>query len=216
MSNMKNVMQVVSEIRAQEPTAAEIEQASARVRQRLFPGEISQTQAGGAIRPCAGFVELLPAAIAGSLDSGRQLLLDAHVRECLDCRRAADRLRRSVSEVPASKVVVMPQRRVNYQVWAVAASVVIVTGAAAYWGVYEFPALHGGPRAIVEQIDGALYRVSSGGLTQITAGAELGENDTVRTAKNSTAILRLNDGSKVEVNQRAQVYVTRSWTGSTI
>ena len=100
--------------------------------------------------------------------------------------------------------------------WPVAASVVLVTGAVAYWGVYEFPALHGGPRATVEQIDGALYRVSGGSLVLMATGAQLNENDTIRTAKNSTAILRLNDGSKVEMNQRAQVYVTRSWTGSTV
>ena len=108
------------------------------------------------------------------------------------------------------------QRRVNYQVWAVAASAVLVVGAAGYWGIYEFPALQGGPRATIEQIDGALYRVTGGNLVLMSPGAELGENDIVRTAKNSTAVLRLNDGSKVEVNQRAQVYVTRSWAGSTI
>lgn len=33
---MKHMDQLLSEIRAQEPTAAEVEQASARVRQRLF------------------------------------------------------------------------------------------------------------------------------------------------------------------------------------
>ena len=57
----------------------------------------------------------------------------------------------------AAQVVVMPppRQRVNYQVWAIAASVVLVTGAVAYWGVYEFPALQGGPRATVEQVDGS-------------------------------------------------------------
>ncbi len=207
-----NVMQVMSEIRAQEPTAAEIEQASARVRQRLFPSAEAHSHSG-TIRGCAGFSELFPAALAGSLDTGRQLLLDAHVRECVECRRSIDRLRQG-----AARVVVMPapaQRRVNYQVWAVAASVVLVAGGG-YWGFYEFPALRGGPRATVEQIDGALYRVSGGNLVLISTGAELNENDTVRTAKNSTAVLRLNDGSKVEMNQRAQVYVSRSWTGSTV
>ncbi len=215
----QNIVQILSEIRAQEPTAAEIEQASARVRQRLFPAaQASIPSAGGTIRNCAGFVEIIPASLAGSLDPARQLLLDAHVRECLECRRAMDRMRRSVYEGATDRVVAMPSpsRRVNYPTLAVAASVVLVVGAAAYWGVYEFPALQGGPRATVEQIDGALYRVSGGSLVLVASGAQLNENDMVRTAKNSTAILRLNDGSKVEMNQRAQVYVTRSWTGSTV
>ena len=206
--------QLLTEIRAQEPTAAETEQASARVRQRLFPSpEAHGPLTGTAIRNCAGFAELFPASLAGSLDSARQMLLDVHVRECVECRRALSRLRQG-----AAQVVVMPapQRRVNYQVWAIAASVVLVTGAVAYWGVYEFPALHGGPRATVEQVDGALYRVNGSALVLISAGTELNENDLIRTAKNSTATLRLNDGSKVEMNQRAEVYVTREWTGSTV
>src|SRR4051812_48545846 len=94
-----NVMQVMSEIRAQEPTAAEMEQASERVRQRLFPSAQAQSAHTGTIRSCAGFAELFPAALAGSLDSGRQLLLDAHVRECLDCRRSIDRLRQGAARV---------------------------------------------------------------------------------------------------------------------
>src|SRR3954471_21146970 len=102
-----NVMQILSEIRDQEPTAAEIEQAAARVRQRLFPAAQAQTAHPGAIRSCVGFTELFPAAIAGSLDASRQILLDAHVRECLDCRRGIDRLRRSVHDGAATRVTAM-------------------------------------------------------------------------------------------------------------
>jgi FecR protein len=210
---MKYIDQLLTEIREQEPTAAEAEQASARVRQRLFPAPQAHAAATTGIRNCAGFVELFPASLAGSLDSARQMLLDVHIRECVECRRSLNRMKQG-----AAQVVVMPapQRRTNYQVWAIAASVVLVTGAVAYWGVYEFPALHGGPRATVEQLDGNLYRVNGGALVLISAGTELAENDLVRTAKNSTATLRLNDGSKVEMNQRAEVYVTREWTGSTV
>jgi len=212
---VKNINQVLSEIRAHEPTAAEIDQAAARVRQRLFPpAQMSDAASGVAIRDCAGFAALMPASLAGSLDASRQLLLDAHVRECRDCRRAMDTLRHG-----ASRVVVMParaRRAINYPVWAAAAALVLAAGTGAWWAVYEFPALQGGPRATVEQIQGVLYRVNNGSLVPLAAGAELGENDAVRTAKNSTAVLRLNDGSKVEVNQRAQIYVTRGWTGSTV
>jgi hypothetical protein len=211
---MKYIDQLLTEIREQEPTAAEAEQASARVRQRLFPTpEAHGPLTGTAIRNCAGFVELFPASLAGSLDSARQMLLDVHVRECVECRRSLNRMRQG-----AAQVVVMPppRQRVNYQVWAIAASVVLVTGAVAYWGVYEFPALHGGPRATVEQVDGNLYRVNGSALVLISAGTQLAENDEIRTGKNSTATLRLNDGSKVEVNQRADIYVTREWTGSTV
>ena len=216
---MKNISQVLSEIRAQEPTAAEIDQAAARVRQRLFQPAQPSDGPNGAIRDCGGFAAIMPASLAGSLDPARQLLLDAHIRECPNCRRAMDTLRHG-----ASRVVVMPMpgsrskkdRAINYPVWAAAAALVLAAGTGAWWAVYEFPALQGGPRATVEQIQGVLYRVNNGSLVPLAAGAELSENDAVRTAKNSTAVLRLNDGSKVEVNQRAQIYVTRGWTGSTV
>ena len=74
---MKYIDQLLTEIREQEPTAAEAEQASARVRQRLFPTpQVHGPLTGTAIRNCAGFAELFPASIAGSLDSARQMLLD--------------------------------------------------------------------------------------------------------------------------------------------
>ena len=149
----------MSEIRAQEPTAAEIEQASARVRQRLFPA--AQSHAGAATAPSE------VARASSNFCQPRSPVLSIPAASFFSTPTFAnassaaaqlDRLRRG-----AASVVVMPtppQRSVNYQVWAVAASVVLVTGAVAYWGVYEFPALHGGPRATVEQIDGALYSVS--------------------------------------------------------
>src|SRR6185312_16433973 len=106
------------------------------------------------------------------------MLLDVHIRECVECRRAFNRMRQGSAQIA---VMPVPQRRANYQAWAIAASVVLVTGAVAYWGIYEFPALHGGPRATVEQIDGALYRVNGGALILVSAGTELAENDRIRT-----------------------------------
>ena len=99
---MKNINQVLSEIRAQEPTAAEIEQAAARVRQRLFQPAQPNDAASGAIRDCSGFAAIMPASLAGSLDSAHQLLLDAHIRECRDCRRAMDTLRHGASRAACS------------------------------------------------------------------------------------------------------------------
>jgi len=73
-----------------------------------------------------------------------------------------------------------------------------------------------GPRATVASIDGELYSVAPGGLTLLTTGAPIGENEQVRTAKGSRAVLRLRDGSLVEVAERSDLRVSERFYGKTV
>ncbi|MDE3195816.1 MAG: FecR domain-containing protein, partial [Acidobacteriota bacterium] len=167
----------------------------------------------GTIKSCADFVSLIPAFLAGSLDDGRGLLLEAHTRECVACRHALSDARAGARQV----IEFTPRKAARpYAGWAIAASVTLAAGAGAWYFYSQFPALAGGPRATVASIEGGLFRVSGDTLTPLAPGAELGENDSVRTSKASSAVLRLNDGSQIEMNQRAQVSVSRTWTGSTV
>jgi hypothetical protein len=50
----------------------------------------------------------------------------------------------------------------------------------------------------------------------IPAGYQIGNGDEIRTAKGSTAVVRLIDGSLVEMGERADVSVSRAWKGTTI
>ena len=203
---------IIDQIRAHEPTPAEIEQAAARVKARLFP--TADTAAStGTIKSCADFTSLIPAYLAGSLDDGRKLLLEVHTRECVACRHALNDARSGAKQI----IEFRPRKAShNYAGWAIAASVTLVAGIGGWYGYTQFPALAGGPRATVASIDGGLFRVSGDTLTPLAPGAELNENDPVRTAKASSAVLRLNDGSQIEMNQRAQVSVSRTWNGSTV
>jgi len=214
---------ILEKIRSQEPDPAEIEQAAARVKARLFPavsqGADAASASVGTIKSCADFASLFPAYLAGSLlagtlDPGRKLLLEVHVRECVACRQAMADARNGAKQV----IEFAPRKAAtrNYAGWALAASVTLVATGATWYGYSQFPALAGGPRATVASVDGNLFKVSGDTLTPLAAGADLGENDAVRTAKSSSAVLRLNDGSRIELNQRAQISVTRSWSGSTV
>ena len=206
---------ILENIRAQQPSPAEIGQAAARVRARLFPPADAAAGAGaGTIKSCAGFVSLFPAYLAGTLDPGRKLLLEVHTRECVACRHALADVRPGTRQIIEFK----PRQTVSrgYTGWAVAASVTFAAALAGWYGYTRFPAIAGGPRATVASVDGSLFRVSGDTLTPLAPGAELGENDAVRTAKNSTAVLRLSDGSRLELNQRAQISVTRNGGGSTV
>ena len=71
----------------------------------------------------------------------------------------------------------------------------------------------GGARATVVSADGGLYRVSAGSLE---AGAAIGEGESVRTGPGAHAVLRLADGSIVDVNERTELFVTAAWSGQAI
>jgi hypothetical protein len=212
-----NLDKLLTDVRDQQPDPAEVAQAAARVRARLFPKAESATSTG-TIRNCADFASLMPAYLLGTLDSGRKLLLEVHTRECVNCRHSLADARAQSRNDARNVIEFAPRKKAAnpYAGWAIAATALLTVTGAAYLAFTQYPALVGGPRATVDSIDGELYKVAGNTLTPLLPGAELGENDAVRTAKNSTATLHLNDGSRIELNQRAQISVTRNWSGSTI
>src|SRR4029450_8434362 len=55
-----------------------------------------------------------------------------------------------------------------------------------------------------------LHPLPSGSLE---AGAAIGERESVRTGPGAHAVLRLADGSMVDVNERTELFVTAAWSG---
>ena len=89
----------------------------------------------------------------------------------------------------------------------------------------------GGPRATVVSADGGLYRLpglsaearsakvgaqSAKADGSLEAGAGIGEGEPIRTGPGAHAVLRLADGSVVDVNERTELFVTAAWTGQAI
>src|SRR5208283_804609 len=71
-------------------------------------------------------------------------------------------------------------------------------------------------RAAVQTVDGSLYALSGAEMRVVPAGYEIRNGDEIRTAKGSTAVLRLLDGSLVEMGERSDVSISRAWKGVTI
>jgi hypothetical protein len=71
-------------------------------------------------------------------------------------------------------------------------------------------------RAEVQTVDGSLYTVNGTDVRMIPAGYKIRGNDEIRTAKGSTAVVRLLDGSLVEMGPRADLSVSRQWSGTTV
>jgi len=165
--------------------------------------------AGGS---CAEFQPDFRAYLSGELAGNRRVLMEDHLSRCPACRA-------SMAEMKGERrVIAMPQRsRFSSRVvrWGSLAAAAALLFAVLYVGrdVIDGMMAPGGPRATVVSADGGLYRLPGGVLE---AGASIGEKELVRTGPGAHAVLRLADGSTVDVNERTELYVTAAWSGRAI
>jgi predicted anti-sigma-YlaC factor YlaD len=188
-------------MRNEEPAASDLAAAKERVWRRL-----AGTPGGACTEFRAEFRDYLD----GKLVEARRLLMEDHLGRCAECRKALAEMKgeRKVVTMPSPKRPVLK----GWQRWAIAAS---VAAAAVYAGRDRIDALlaPSGPRAVVEVASGDLYRLPEGTLRQ---GASITEGEVVRTGPGARAVLRLADGSAVEVNERSELFVNAAWSGQTI
>lgn len=212
----ENLDEAVTALRGEQPPEGTIEAAGERVWQRL-----SQDGAGkmvlqqGSIRGCEGVRDLLPQYRAGVLPAARVMLVEAHLHECPACRREAQNLRRDPSASAWSSALPRVSNRGFYRVLATAAAVLVI-GVSAYLAQDRILSAPSGMRARVESLSGSLYRVGVNGEESLKVGDELQEGENVRTGGDSRAMLRLRDGSLVEMNQRAQFGVSMTRRDTTV
>ncbi len=159
---------------------------------------------------CTEFREDFHAYLRKELSDNRRLLVEDHLSRCSGCRAR-------IAELKGERTVVaMPQRSSSR--WmrggAMAAAAALLL-AVVYLGRGAIDGMMapGGPRATVVSANGGLYRLPMGSLG---AGAAIGEHESLRTAPGAHAVLRLADGSMVDVNERTELYVTAAWSGQSI
>jgi len=183
--------------------AGETELAAAKAR-------VWDKLAGGETGACSGFRAQLRDYLDGKLAENRRLLMEDHLGRCAECRRAYTEMKgeRTVVAMPSVRRPVLR----NWQRWAIAAGVM---AGMLYLGRGPVDRLLAppGPRATVEMASGALYRLPDGTLAR---GAKLGDGEVVRTGPGARAVLRLADGSAVEVNERSELFINAAWSGQTI
>jgi hypothetical protein len=211
----ESLEEAVAAVRADRPEADALEAAGDRVWQRLTQATGEGVGEAGLIRGCAGVRELLPQYRAGRLAPARALVVEAHLHECVACRREAETGKRASSAVAPWRNE-LPRASSGHFRWALAAAAVIVVAVGAYVVQDRFFSSPAGMRARVESFTGSLYRIGVNGEQALKAGDELAEGDDVRTGGASRAMLRLADGSLVEMNERAQFAVSMRHSDTTI
>jgi len=188
--------QAIAEIRGEALDPALIEAAAGRVQARLAQHTTLHT--------CADFQALMPDYHAGKLSPARALLLKDHTHECVACYRALKAKPLAPSPQPLAPRAVRPA----LFRWALAATLVAAAGLA-FWAFGDrLRPTPSGPEAVVESADGLIYRVSDTGTVPLIRGAEVPAGVTIRAARDAHAMLRLRDGSHVEMRERSGLSVS--------
>lgn len=161
---------------------------------------------------CADFQSLIPALLTDSLQEGKTLLLQDHLRECVPCRRALKQARKAREAAGVVRTSEQRRRKLGGWSWALAAAAMILIAIFGIrFDVFGIDFRTGG-MVTIERIEGELIRVGANGATPVRAGEgfRLSDGDALRTTRGSTALLELEDGSTVELNERTELGVLES------
>ncbi len=207
------LQKAVEAIRNSSPDGQAMQAATERVWQRVAQeaGPAAATAPLNRIEGCADVLRLLPDYQAGRLAPARALLVEDHLRECAACRVQAEAKKTSGSLLPWRADSLVRPRHWALGHYALAAAVVIAAFLGIAIGRNGWLLTPAGERASVQSVNGELFRVDANGEHAAKIGDQFGEGELVRTAGGSRAVLRLRDGSLVEMNGRSElaVYVTR-------
>ncbi|MCI0336042.1 MAG: FecR domain-containing protein [Acidobacteria bacterium] len=214
---------VTAEIRNEKLDAAIVSGAAQRAWTRLS-GEQAAAEIGVTpveqIRSCEDFQTLIPAYLHGVLSSARTMLLEDHVRECVPCRKALKEARsgnKTGRQLEIQKArAASEDHRMAVLRWGIAAVLVVGLGMIGWPYAQRFMNSIGTLQAIVEAANGNVYKVSDNKTQTVKAGEKLRRGERIRTAKNAAAVIKLSDGSSIEMRERTEVSISDNATGATI
>ncbi len=113
-----------------------------------------------------------------------------------------------------SDVIDIASRRPSKtRLWALAAVLLATIGVAQFL-VREF--WPHGPSATVKTVDGQLFRVTESAQIPLEIGTEIQEGDVIRTSREGGAVVRLTDGSLVELAPRSEMSIDEGRKGTTL
>ncbi len=209
---------LLSEIRNEQVDDQVVAQAGERVWKSIAGAAPSTDLSMHTLRSCEDFQALIPGYLEKELATARVLLFEDHVHACVACRHALDRARngelRTVRRIETKRPSPLAWG------WAMGAAAVfaVVVAGLAFNNAFNNGLLPGqhAVRAAVQAVDGSLYTGSGAEMRVIPVGYEIRNGDEVRTSKGSTAVVRLFDGSLIEMGERSDISVSRAWKGTTI
>jgi hypothetical protein len=205
---------LISDIRNEQLDDKFVAQAGERIYKSIAGVAPAVELSGHTLRSCEDFQALIPGYLAKQLAPARAMLFEDHTHACVACRHALEHARGG----DLQKVFRVEPKRPSPMAWGWAMGAAAVFAAAIAVVAFSNGMLPGQHvvRASVQTVDGSLYTGAGAEMRLIPAGYEIRNGDEVRTAKGSTAVVRLLDGSLVEMGERSDLSVSRGWKGTTI
>jgi hypothetical protein len=198
----------IQAIHAAEPDTTQIVASANRVADRLgIDGILSlNLSAIATIESCSDVQHLQGSYRAGILPDARTRLIRAHLRECGECQRSYTSGQGTVkldwSAPPPAHARAWNLRAFR---WAIAPSLAVL--ALTFFFYRAFWQVPPGVRAEVISIDGSASRMSEWSEAPVSVGDKLKDGEHLRISGGAHAMLRISDGSTVEVNERSVLSV---------
>ncbi|HZU29711.1 MAG TPA: FecR domain-containing protein [Candidatus Angelobacter sp.] len=205
----------VTAMRSDLPESETIHAAGERVWQRLSLEATAAAEQVESIRGCGDVKSLLAQYRAGQLTPARALLVESHLLECAECRRETETGKRESSSLQAWKHELPPVRNTGFR-WVAVAAALVIFAISTYFIQDKIFSGPQGMRVRVESFSGVLSRVGYNGDQPLKVGDEVSEGEHIRTGGASHAMLRLRDGSVVEMNERAEFGVSMGRKDTTV
>lgn len=210
--------QALETMRRQRLSDTQAEESGARVWQKVMAESASPQGRRAPPGPCQDFEGLLASYHQKTLTPDQHLLLQDHLASCLSCRRALKTERRGE---PETLPVPIRTSSLGYRLlFGLAALFMLVLGATVLLPrVLQTPVT--GPVAQVSSIRGTLLgdvSLEGGrhGFQPLQAGHALLAAASVRTTQGSSAVLTLEDGSSIELDERSSLSITGTSRGMTL
>ncbi len=208
----------VESVRAQTPSEQELSSTGQRAWAKI-EAEIGRA---GQVAGSDDLEQLIPAYLDGELDAGQVMLVedrigsDAAFRAAVTAARSGAPRRRR----PADRPVALPAAAArpawhSRASWAVAAAVVLVAGLSTWWAGQDL-LMPNRVLAHVETVEGSLVHVDDHGASAVAVGDAITPGQRLRATRDGGAVLTLDDGSRIELDARAELALRTRGDGTIV
>jgi ferric-dicitrate binding protein FerR (iron transport regulator) len=163
------------------------------------------------ISGCEDFQALMPDYLAHQLAPARRTLLEDHLRECVECRKSF-----WTQKAPEAAKPLRTRHASPVWKWAAAACLLVAFGVGQYLVLDKYVFSDRSLQAVAQQINGRLLVVEGATLKPVSIGQIVELDQLVKTGRGSDAVLRLNDGSLVEMRERSELSLDATSKGPMI
>jgi hypothetical protein len=216
--------EAIAAIKADAPCAADLIQARERARAAITSHRAPQRvvmDAAVTEEPAKSnnwdsiddYIAAIPAYLAKQLNAQQAMLFEEESRQSIPLRRALNEARGGNSHAPTGLGDAPKTSKLR---WFASAATLAAIAITLFVTLPDLPSFDQTRLAQVDEIDGQLYQLVDGRLQALTSGTWINGRQRIRSASGSSALITLDDGSQIEVDERSELSMTRRSSGNRI